>query len=65
MLPFVQNGYLVPPGDTQAFVKRVKSLLHDKALRKRFSVAAREETERWSWEAATSVLRNVQYQKVC
>ncbi len=43
---------------------RVKTLLEDKALRESMSKAGREETERWSWEAATSVLRNVQYQKV-
>jgi sulfoquinovosyltransferase len=25
--------------------------------------AARKEAERWGWEAATSVLRNIQYEK--
>lgn len=59
-----QTGYLVPPGDEQQFSERVKSLLDDKKLRNSMSKAGREETERWSWEAATSVLRNVQYQKV-
>lgn len=43
---------------------KVKTLLDDKALRQSMSKAGREETEKWSWEAATSVLRNVQYQKV-
>lgn len=61
---FLQTGYLVPPGDTQGFTDRVKTLLDDKALRNKMSIAGREETERWSWEAATSILRNVQYQKV-
>lgn len=60
----VQSGFLVPPGDIPAFADRVRSLLDDQALRKRMSLAAREETERWSWESATAVLRNVQYQKV-
>lgn len=60
----VQSGFLVPPGDIPAFADRVRSLLDDEALRKRMSLSAREETERWSWESATSVLRNVQYQKV-
>lgn len=59
-----QNGFLVPAGDEEAFAGKVKTLLDDKALRTRFSLAARKETENWSWEAATSVLRNVQYQKV-
>lgn len=60
----VQTGYLVPAGDEEAMSDRVKMLLEDEALRKSMSEAGREETERWSWEAATSVLRNVQYQKV-
>lgn len=59
-----QTGYLVPAGDEDAFVEQVKELLSNKALRESMSVAGREETEKWSWEAATSVLRNVQYQKV-
>eukprot|EP00903_Cladosiphon_okamuranus_P006500 g6355.t1 len=58
-----KTGYLVPAGDIDAMAARVKTLLDDKALRQSMSTAGREETERWSWEAATSVLRNVQYQK--
>ncbi|CAM9766086.1 unnamed protein product [Pylaiella littoralis] len=58
-----QTGFLVPAGDEEAMSDRVRLLLEDKALRKRMSKAGREETERWSWEAATSVLRNVQYRK--
>ena len=61
---FVQTGYLVPPGDEEAFADRVSKLLDDTALRMSMSKAGREETEKWSWEAATSVLRNVQYKKV-
>ena len=61
---FVQTGYLVPAGDEDAFADRVSKLMDDKALRMSMSKAGREETEKWSWEAATSVLRNVQYAKV-
>lgn len=59
-----QTGYLVPAGDEETMAAKVKKLLDDKALRQSMSKAGREETEKWSWEAATSVLRNVQYQKV-
>lgn len=54
----------MPAGDEEAMANRVKTLLEDKTLRESMSKMGREETERWSWEAATSVLRNVQYQKV-
>eukprot|EP00904_Undaria_pinnatifida_P010657 jgi/Undpi1/6721/HiC_scaffold_20.g09200.m1 len=58
-----KTGYLVPAGDEDAFADRVSKLMDDKALRMSMSKAGREETEKWSWEAATSVLRNVQYAK--
>ncbi|CAM9772984.1 unnamed protein product, partial [Hapterophycus canaliculatus] len=58
-----KNGFLVPAGDEEAMADRVRTLLANKDLRRRMSQAGREETEKWSWEAATSVLRNVQYQK--
>lgn len=60
----MQTGYLVPPGDEEAMAAKVKKLLDNRALRLSMSKAGREEMEKWSWEAATSVLRNVQYQKV-
>lgn len=44
--------------------KQVKKLLYDKELRRSMGSAGRSETEKWSWESATSVLRNVQYRKV-
>jgi sulfoquinovosyltransferase len=56
------NGFLVPPGDTDAFVDRLQQL-SDASFRKTMGIAARREAERWGWEAATSYLRNVQYEK--
>uniref|UniRef100_A0A7S2CA78 Glycosyltransferase subfamily 4-like N-terminal domain-containing protein n=1 Tax=Florenciella parvula TaxID=236787 RepID=A0A7S2CA78_9STRA len=56
-----KTGYLVEPGDTAGYVARVKELLANPALRQQLGKNAREEAERWDWEAATSQLRNVQY----
>lgn len=58
-----QDGYLVPPGDIDGFVEKIQLLKDDLDTRNRLCKAAREEAERWSWEAATSVLRNEQYEK--
>jgi len=56
-----KTGYLVEPGDTQGYVARVKELLERPELREQLGYNARQEAERWDWEAATSQLRNVQY----
>mmetsp|Transcript_17190 Transcript_17190/g.26823 ORF Transcript_17190/g.26823 Transcript_17190/m.26823 type:complete len:498 (+) Transcript_17190:107-1600(+) len=56
------NSFLVTPGDTDAFVDRLIKL-KDVYFRNKVAFEARRETERWSWEAATSVLRNIQYEK--
>ena len=56
------DGYLVPSGDTDAFVEKLKILMKEVKTRKRLSMAARKEAEKWSWEDATSVLRNEQYE---
>jgi sulfoquinovosyltransferase len=58
-----ETGYLVPPGDTDAFCAKMQSLATDTTLRTQMGKAARQEAERWGWEAATSYLRNVQYEK--
>ena len=58
-----KDGYLVEPGDIDGFVSKLKKLQSDKAFREKMGKAARAEAERWGWEAATSVLRNVQYEK--
>lgn len=57
-----KTSFLAPPGDTDAFVKRLTEL-QDAKFRQRMGKAARAEAERWGWEAATSYLRNVQYEK--
>jgi sulfoquinovosyltransferase len=57
------TGYLVPPGDVDGYADRVRRLMDDAASRARMGVRARAEAERWGWEAATSVLRNVQYER--
>lgn len=59
-IPFVINdgvdGFLVPPHDSDAIVDRVRRLLRDDDLRARMGQAARAESERYSWRAATETL---------
>jgi sulfoquinovosyltransferase len=57
-----EDGFLVEPGDIDGNVARFKQV-QDKKFRKQMGLAARKEAERWGWEAATSMLRNVQYEK--
>jgi sulfoquinovosyltransferase len=56
------DGFLVEPGDVDGFVGRLKQLQDAKRCAE-MGKRARAEAERWGWEAATSVLRNVQYEK--
>ena len=58
-----QTGYLVTPGDTETYVQHIERLARDSELRTTMGKAARAEAEKWGWEAATSYLRNVQYEK--
>ena len=48
-------------GDVDDLTKKVKSLISDSRLRQRMGKAGRAETLKWNWQAATSVLRNLQY----
>lgn len=57
------TGYLVPPGQIDLYVDRCRTLWNDPTLRRDMGARARTEAEQWGWEAATSVLRNVQYEK--
>jgi sulfoquinovosyltransferase len=56
------DGFLVQPGDTDGYVEKLK-LLQDTKTREVMGQNARAEAEKWSWEAATSVLRNTQYER--
>ena len=58
-----RTGYLVPPGDVDAISACVKELMTDKDKMLAMGKRGRVEAERWSWEKATSVLRNVQYRR--
>ena len=55
------NGFLYPPGDAAAASAAVSTLLQDAALRRRVGQAAREESTRWDWAAATDDLLTAQY----
>lgn len=57
-----KNGFLVEPGDIDGYVARMKQL-ENKKFREDMGKKSRAEAERWGWEAATSVLRNIQYEK--
>jgi sulfoquinovosyltransferase len=57
------TGLLANPRDTKDFTAKVKHLIDHPEERKDMAQAAREEMKQWDWEAATSYLRNVQYQK--
>ena len=56
------TGFLVQPGDIEGYLGCVRKLM-DAKFRAEMGVRARTEAEKWGWEAATSVLRNVQYEK--
>merc|ERR1712127_543215 len=57
-----KDGFLVETSDIDGYVKRLKEF-ENKEFCEEMGKAARAEAERWGWEAATSVLRNVQYEK--
>ena len=57
-----KTSFLAEPGDIDGFVERLNRL-RDGTFREKIGKAARAEAERWGWESATSVLRNLQYQK--
>jgi len=55
------NGYLFKPGDVDDLTSKVRDLISDNTKRRRFGEEARQETLKWNWRSATSVLRNLQY----
>lgn len=59
-----EDGFLVAPGDTAGFLEKLRLLRENVGdVRGEMGLKARNEAERWSWESATSVLRNVQYER--
>jgi glycosyltransferase involved in cell wall biosynthesis len=50
------NGFLVPVGDVDAIVSRVRLLLADAALRNRMQLQAQETVKRFTWEKCVSEL---------
>ena len=59
-IPFVvddgRTGYLVQPGDTDAWTDRLLALVQDEGLRSTMGAAARADAELHSWRAATESL---------
>ena len=56
-----KTGLLVAAHDADEFTAKVKSLLDDRKKLAELAKAALADTQNWSWEAATSYLRNKQY----
>ena len=56
-----ETGYLVEPGDTEAFAERLLRLKNDKVLRTNLARNARAEAERWTWTESMEKLRHEQY----
>ncbi|KAG2262357.1 hypothetical protein Bca52824_069436 [Brassica carinata] len=56
-----KTGFLFSPGDVEDCVTKLRSLLHDSETREIIGKAAREETEKYDWRAATTKIRNEQY----
>jgi len=57
------TGYLVPTGDVAAFADRIEAIMKNQGLRRSLSLAARKETERWSWYASMEQIREEAYPK--
>ena len=53
------NALLVPPGDPAALAQAVDRLLSDKALADRLAARAREDVQRYSWDARASSILDV------
>ena len=58
------NGYLTSNDDNmEGFSNRVKELIADPNKRENMGLTARAYAEKYSWETATSKLRNIQYRQ--
>lgn len=56
-----KTGFLYTPGDLEDCLSKLEPLLNNKELRETVGKAARVETEKYDWRAATKVIRNEQY----
>ncbi|PKA55870.1 Granule-bound starch synthase 1, chloroplastic/amyloplastic [Apostasia shenzhenica] len=56
-----KTSFLFKPGDVDDCLKKIERLICDTELRDGMSKAAREETEKYDWKAASSKIRNEQY----
>ncbi|CAH9130598.1 unnamed protein product [Cuscuta epithymum] len=54
-------GYLFNPGDVDDCLKKLEPLLWNRELRETIGKAAREETKKYDWKAATTKIRNEEY----
>lgn len=67
LIDIIENdntGFLVENDENMfEFAEKVQALLADPEKRNQFSSAAIAWAKQWSWEAATSKLRNIQYKK--
>ena len=52
---------VAPPSPRVRPTGKIEKLIGDSKLRGRMGEAGREETLKWNWQSATSVLRNLQY----
>ena len=58
------TGYLVSNTDgMQEFIARTRELVENAELCKDMGASARKWAEGWSWESASSKLRNIQYRR--
>ncbi|KAF6147096.1 hypothetical protein GIB67_036815 [Kingdonia uniflora] len=56
-----KTGFLFNPRDIEDCLSKIVPLLSSRELREVVGKAAREETEKYGWKAATSKIRNEQY----
>lgn len=56
-----KTGFLFTPGDLDDCMSKLEPLLNDREFRETIGKAARIETEKYDWRAATKTIRNEQY----
>jgi sulfoquinovosyltransferase len=56
-----KTGFLFNPGDLDDCLSKLEPLLDNQELRETIGKAARQDTEKYDWKAATKKIRNEQY----